>query len=98
MSCIIRDTVAFIVKTGGCFRRTEGRRGEDKAQGGQRDPESHGFFPLSRTASYWALVSALKNYAGLSPSSICKPEPDQTGRILIHKYHLRGSFQKRKKC
>ena len=46
VSRIIGDAVAFVVKTGRCFRRTIGRRGEDKTQNGQWDQESHGLFPL----------------------------------------------------
>src|ERR1700730_6676857 len=50
MSRIVGKAVAFVVKTGRCFRRTGGRRGEDKTenktQDSQRDQESHGSFPL----------------------------------------------------
>src|SRR4029077_6673677 len=61
MSRIVGDAVAFVVKTGRCFRRTGCRRGEDKTaqdktQGGQRDQESHGSFPLFQGWSREALV------------------------------------------
>jgi hypothetical protein len=40
-SCIVAP------RTGRRFCRTRGRKCQDKTQGGQRDQESHGLFPLS---------------------------------------------------
>src|ERR1022692_3218989 len=68
MSCIVGNAVAFVVKTGRCFRRTRGGRGhdktEDKTQDRQRDQEPHGLLPFSGMASRQALL-----YRGLNSGS-----------------------------